>query len=161
MQSHLRKESIRLKIRIEIDESAQEEIVIRCRERSEKISVLETAIENALKSQGEIVLSNGNTEYYVKKSEILFFETCEGKVFAHTRGAMYTAPYKLFELEENMPSYFVRISKSAVVNINQISSLKKELTGNGEVAFKNSDKKTYFSRAYYKILKTKIEEMRF
>ncbi len=150
-----------MKIKIEIDKDGDEEIVIKCRERSEKISALEAAIENALRSGGELVLMNGNTEHYIRQSEILFFETNDGKVFAHTRNAMLLSPYKLFELEEKMPSYFVRISKSTVANINLISSLRRELTGNGEITFKNSDKRVYFSRGYYKILKMKIEEMRF
>ncbi|MBQ7357264.1 MAG: LytTR family transcriptional regulator [Clostridia bacterium] len=150
-----------MKIRIEISEQNDDEIVIRCRQKTDKISAIETAIENALKSRGELVLYIGSTEYYVQKSEILFFEASGGKVFAHTRDGMFTAQYKLFELEDVMPSSFTRISKSVIANINLISSLRRELTGNGEITFKGSDKKTYFSRAYYKILKDKIEEVRF
>ncbi len=150
-----------MKIKIEIDSESDEEIIIRCKERSDKIAAIEAAIDNALRSRGELTLMNGNTEHYIKPSDILFFETNDGKVFAHTKNAMLLAPYKLFELEGKMPSYFVRISKSAVANINLISSLRRELTGNGEITFKNSDKRVYFSRGYYKILKTKIEEMRF
>ena len=56
---------------------------------------------------------------------------------------------------------FLRISKSTVVNIMEIGSIHKELTGNGEIRFRRSDKTTYFSRGYAKILKDRIEEMRF
>ena len=82
---------------------------------------------------------------------------------AQTRAAeasMYASHYRLFEIEEMMPSYFIRISKSAIANVKLITSLRKELTGNGEIEFKSCDKKVYFSRAYYKLLRDKIEEIR-
>ncbi|MGM9647101.1 MAG: LytTR family DNA-binding domain-containing protein [Eubacteriales bacterium] len=150
-----------MKIRIEIAEDAPEEIVIRCRERTDEVKRIESLVENLLRGGSELVLSIGSREYYVQKSEILFFETYDGKVCAHTRDRMYQTGYKLFELEEILPAYFVRISKSVIANVRLISSLSRELTGNGEITFKGCDKATYFSRGYYKILKDKIEEVRF
>ena len=150
-----------VRIRIEISDDAQNEIVIKCRDADEKVRDIEKAIQNVLKQSGEMTLYIGNTEYYVQKSEILFFESNDQKVYAHTISGMYTTPYKLFELEELMPACFVRISKSVIANIYLIASLNRELTGNGEITFKGCGKKTYFSRSYYKNLKQKIEEMRF
>ena len=148
-----------MKIRTEIS-SDEEEIVIRCKDKTEKIVNLEELIENALKSSGDIPLYIANTEYYISKTDILFFETTDGKVYAHTRNGMYASNHRLFEIEDMMPSYFVRISKSAIVNIKLISSLRRELTGNGEIEFKGCEKKVYFSRGYYKLLRDKIEEIR-
>ena len=42
-----------------------------------------------------------------------------------------------------------------------IGSLTRELVGNGEITFSDSEKTTYFSRAYYKSLRDRIEEIRF
>ncbi|MBQ8383121.1 MAG: LytTR family transcriptional regulator [Clostridia bacterium] len=150
-----------MKIRIEIAEDESEEIVIRCRERTQEVKLIESVVENILKGGSELTLTIGSREYYVPKGEILFFETYDGKVCAHTRDRMYQTGYKLFELEELLPVYFVRISKSVIANVRQISSLGREITGNGEITFKGCDKATYFSRGYYKILKDKIEEVRF
>lgn len=150
-----------MKIRIEIAEDAPEEIIIRCRERTDQVRLIESVAENILRGGSELALTVGNREYYVEKSDILFFETYDGKVCAHTKDRMYQADYKLFELQEILPVYFVRISKSVIANVKQISSLCRELTGNGEITFKGCDKTTYFSRGYYKILKEKIEEVRF
>lgn len=144
-----------------ISEDESEEIIIKCKSRSDKILLLEAAIGNVLKGQDKLSLYIAGTEYFVSKSDVLFFETEGGKVFAHTVQGMYSAPYKLFELEDIMPSSFVRISKSAVANVALISSLHRELTGNGEMTFKGCDKKVYFSRGYYKLLRNKIDEMRF
>ena len=147
-----------MKIRIEPSET--EEIVIRCREPNKKIYDLRAAIEDALRGENELRLLSGATEHFISKTDILFFESSEGKVYAHTAKGMYVAPHKLFELESLLPPSFVRISKSAIVNIHQISAMKREVVGNGELSFRGCEKKTYFSRAYYKLLQYKIEEMR-
>ena len=41
-----------------------------------------------------------------------------------------------------------------------ISAISHALTGNGEVLFKDTDKKVYVSRGYYKALKEKIYDMK-
>ena len=147
-----------MKIRTEISDS--EEIVIRCREQNDRIRALESAIEVALRGENEIMLLSSGAEYFIPKADILFFESSDGKVYAHTKDAIYTAPYKLFELEELLPPFFVRISKSTIANVSEIAYLRRELVGNGEMGFRSCDKKVYFSRAYFKLLQYKIDEMR-
>ena len=149
-----------MKIHIEISDGDDEEVIIRCKERTERIDVLEAAIENALRGDGLLILCIGSTEYYIPKKDILFFETLDGKVCAHTKERMYKTSKKLFELQGIMPSYFVRISKSCIANAKMINSLRRELTGGGEITFAGTDKSAYFSRGYYNVLKDKIEEMR-
>lgn len=148
-----------LKIRIELGDA--DEIVIRCRERTERTEHLQEAIESTLRGEDEIELTEGSTSHFLPKNKILFFDSADGKVRAHTADCVYVAHYKLFELEKLLPTFFVRISKSTIVNINHISSMRRELVGNGELTFRDCDKKVYFSRSYYKLLQYKIEEMRF
>lgn len=150
-----------MRIRTELTDSPdEEEIVIRCRERTERTLQLEEAIECALRGENELMLTVGATEYYVPKNRILFFESSNGKVYAQTADKTYVAPYRLCELEGLLPVPFVRISKSAIANVMQISSLRRELVGNGELSFRGCEKKVYFSRAYYKLLQYKLDEMR-
>lgn len=149
-----------MKIRVETTED-EDEIVIKCRHPDEGAELLRRLIDSGVIAKSELLLYVGNTEYYVDKNAVLFFETCDGRVYAHTAGQMLRCDYKLFELEAIMPAHFVRISKSAIANIKLISSLSRELTGNGRITFKDSDKAAYFSRAYYKLLKDKIDEVRF
>ena len=147
-----------MKVRIENAET--DEIIIRCRDANENIYALKSAIEDIMRGEREIILVSGGTEYFIAKDDILFFESSDGKVYAHTKDGMYTAPYKLFELETMMPASFLRISKSAVANLSRVSAIRREVVGNGELAFRNSHKKVWFSRAYYKLLQYKMEEMR-
>ena len=149
-----------MKVRIEIVDDGGEEIIIRCRERDERIDEIEQALDAALRSSGELALYINGTEYFVPRSEILYFESEGDRIFAGTKSHRYVTTFKLFELEDMMPSYFVRISKSTIANVKLISSLKREVTGNGELTFKGSEKKVYFSRSYYKKLRAKIDEVR-
>jgi DNA-binding LytR/AlgR family response regulator len=149
-----------LRIKIEISDET-EEIIIRCRERDGRILEIERALDNALKGSGEMTLYASGTEFYVAKRDILFFESEGDKIYARTADKSYITDYKLFELEDVMPSYFVRISKSTIANIKAISSLRREVTGNGEITFKSCDRRAFFSRGYYKKLRDKIDEVRF
>ncbi len=139
----------------------EEEIVIRCRAMTEKIRLIEGVLENLLVQGSELILYIRDTEYYIPKQDILYFETEDGKVRAHTADRIFTADYKLFELEQIMPSNFVRASKSCILNTARVEAISRNLTGASEVFFKGCRKKVYVSRGYYKLLKEKIKETRF
>ena len=147
-----------MKIRTEISDS--EEIIIRCRERNDRIRSLEAALEEALRGENEISLYADGIEFFIPKISVLYFESEGGKIYAHTKDRIFNAPYKLFELEALLPPAFTRVSKSTIANIAEISYLRREIVGNGELGFRGCDKKVYFSRGYFKLLQYKIEEMR-
>ena len=149
-----------MKNKIEIADQ-DEEIVIRCRERDALVQEIERALDRVLKGSGEMALYLAGTEFFVPKSDILFFESEGDKIYARTADKSYLTDYKLFELENVMPAYFVRISKSTIANVKAIASVRREVTGNGELTFKNCDRRAYFSRGYYKCLRDKINEVRF
>ncbi len=148
-----------MKLRIEIAEGLPEEVVLRGSEVTPAIKKLQSALEAAMLST-EMPLSLANTDYFIPTSTILFFETQDGKVTAHTRDRMYYSSEKLFELESKLPRQFVRVSKSCIVNAMEVESISKSLTGTGEARFSGSDKIAYVSRMYCKILKDTIYEMR-
>lgn len=150
-----------MKFRLEISAEADEEILLRCREYTEKIKELEKTLASLAEASSDMVLTYEDTEFYVPKKDILFFETADGRVAAHTADRMYYTKYKLFELENLMPKSFLRVSKSCVLNAEAVRSLSHGITGTGEVTFIDSDKTVFVSRAYYKYLKERIYQLRF
>ena len=56
----------------------------------------------------------GDRSYYLPLEDILFFETDGKEILAHTIDQMYTIKYRLYELEEILPGYFMRVSKSTI-----------------------------------------------
>lgn len=145
-------------IRVEL--SDKDEIVIRCREHTVGTDALKAAIEELTQDHSAITLYSAGAAYIIPRHAILYFESSDGKVYAHTATSTYTAPHKLYELEELLPPTFVRVSKSAIVNLSHIFAVRRELVGNGEIAFVGCDKTVFFSRAYYKLLQYKLQEMR-
>ena len=147
-------------IRIEICEGGEEEIIIRCHKQTEQIKTIETMLEDTLSAKRTLSLHTSGVEYLIEIKDILFFETYDGKVYAHTKHKNFTAEYTLTELENLLPSCFVRVSRSCIVNIMSVTFIKRELVGNGTLGFVDTEKKAYFSRSYFKLMREKIDEMR-
>ena len=98
-----------MKIRIEFDEKIKEdEVIIRCRELTSQVKNVQVVLSNILSEKAQITFFKDNTEYYISLEEILFFETEESSICAHTLDNVYQVKYKLYELEEILPSEFVR-----------------------------------------------------
>ena len=146
------------KVRFEITPECEEEIIIKCKELSDEVLLIERYINS--NSTSEIELHLGGKDYFVPLNEILFFESTDSKTAAHTKDKMFYTTLKLYELEEKLPRYFMRVSKSCIINLNSVSSLRRELTGICETSFKGSAKKIFVSRNYYKPFREKINDLR-
>lgn len=150
-----------MKIRIEIDENlTEDEVVIHCQSLSEEVAKIQKAVSEVVNASQKFVFYKGATEYYLTLDEILFFETAENGINAHTKDDIYQTKYKLYELEDILPGFFMRVSKSAILNTNHIYSINRNLTASSVVAFSGTHKQVYVSRYYYKPLTSKLEEKR-
>lgn len=150
-----------MKVKIEIDPNLpEEEVVIRCRQMGDDLIKLQSLITDSSLGDRCIALRQGETVYYVSLDKILFFET-EGKVIqAHTGNNIFETDYKLYMLEESLPGFFMRTSKSTIINLNHIYSITRNLTASSLVEFADSKKKVYVSRNYYKALIERLNEKR-
>ncbi len=150
-----------MKIKIEIDENLiEDEVVIHCASISEEVTKVQKAISEVVNASQKLVFYKDATEYYLELDEILFFETDENGISAHTRKDVYQTKYKLYELEDLLPGFFMRVSKSTILNTRHIYSINRNLTASSVVAFAGTHKQVYVSRYYYKPLISKLEEKR-
>lgn len=66
--------------------------------------------------------------FLINSSDVLYFDSVDNRTFLYTNDDVMEIKQKLYELEDILSDKdFVRISKSQIVNINQIRSLKPEL----------------------------------
>lgn len=150
-----------MKVRIDIDENLIEgEIIIRSSQLDERTQKIFDALMDITKEAKQLLLYKGNVEYYIPLDSILFFETSPDCIRAHTVNNVFDTTYRLYELEELLPGYFLRVSKSTILNINHIYSISRNLTASSEVQFVNTHKQVYVSRYYYKSLKYRLDEKR-
>lgn len=150
-----------MNVKIETDPALEEtEVIIRCGRLDDAVVNLQKTIIG--QGAGEDVsqclsLQLEETSYYIPMSDLLFFETEGSRVYAHTAVRLFEAPYRLYELEELLPSGFMRISKSTIVNLDHIYSVTRNLTASSLVEFAGSDKKALVSRGYYKALMERLK----
>ncbi len=150
-----------MKIRIEIDDKIEEdEVIVRCSELNDKVKNIQMILADILEQGNHITFYKHNKDYYLPLEEVLFFETEENGISAHTISDVYQVKYKLYELEELLPRYFIRVSKSTILNINHIYSITRNISSSSIVEFQHTHKKVYVSRHYYKPLKNKLLEKR-
>jgi DNA-binding LytR/AlgR family response regulator len=150
-----------MKVRIEIDEQlSEDEIIIRCKSLNEKTQNLYDTLMGKAKETQHLILYKGNVDYYLSLDNILFFETTNNGISAHTVDQVFETTYRLYELEDMLPGNFMRVSKSTILNLSHIYSISRNLTASSEVQFMNTHKQVYVSRHYYKSLICRLEEKR-
>ena len=151
-----------MKIRIEvIPEIGETEIVIQCREVDEAISKIQKAISDTTTRKQSFIFFKEEREYFFSLDEIVFFETADNQMHAHTGSDVFQVKYRLYELEEILPGNFMRVSKSTILNTDRIISITKNLASANTVSFTETHKQVFVSRYYYRALKDKLESRRF
>lgn len=147
-----------LKLITEVSELSEDEIIIRCKSRSERIRYIESILENLLYEDARLNLMRDGTEYFIFVHDVLYFETEEDRICAHTKDGVYHTSYTLRELEKLLPDNFIRASKSCILNTSHVHAINRNLTGSSEVLFRDSEKQVFVSRMYYKSLREKLME---
>ena len=110
-----------LKVKIEIDpEVTGCEVTIKCAEVDSTVVGIQKLLSDTNSQIGQISFFKEDSEYFLPLNKILFFETDGGVIRAHTANDEFEAKYKLYELEERLPAYFTRISKSTILNTHKV-----------------------------------------
>ncbi len=149
-----------MKLRTVICDSGEDEVVISCKERNDSVVFLEDLIKNAISHNDSLLLSSGDVQYFIPIKEIVFCESFDGRTVCHTKDKVLNSSYKLFELEKILSPVFCRASKSTLINCREVYSVRKNLAGPSEIAFRSTPKKAYLSRSYYKMFMERMNETR-
>ncbi|WP_162894230.1 LytTR family DNA-binding domain-containing protein [Companilactobacillus musae] len=147
-----------MKVKLELDSKYSEtEVVVKAAQKNAEVIEILNKL-NGMKNQFNHLNGYlGETVYTLELKDILFFETNDRNVYAHTANNAFLIHYRLYELEKNLPDNFLRISKSSILNVDEILSLSRSVTGN-LVKFKNTYKQIYVSRRFWKALKNKLDQ---
>ncbi|MFI3236691.1 MAG: LytTR family DNA-binding domain-containing protein [Lachnospiraceae bacterium] len=150
-----------MKVIVHVDSSlTDDELHIHCKELTPNIIALQKNLQSTLHKRKELTVYKHDIEYFIPLSNVLFFETQGRDIMLHTDSDAFAVKYKLYELEEMLPNTFVRISKSAIVNIAHIYAIDRNMISSGMISFYDTHKEVGISRMYYKQLKATIETHR-
>lgn len=116
------------------------------------ISMLEKENANSL----TLNATKGRKTYFVKPEDISLVRAEGREIVCYDKlKNRYLLDKPLYELENILDIYFVRISKSAIVNINQINHAEASFNGTMELVMKNGVT-DYISRSYRKSFKERL-----
>lgn len=136
-----------MKVSLDIDSDYQEtKVTIHCSEMDDKIK----GILDFLKGRKIefLVGKDKEMQHILKPNDIHYFHTEREGVVAVTAEGSFMLKEKLYELEKMLPStQFIRLSKSVIANLHELSRFEASFNGTLCVHFK-SGQKEYVSRTY-------------
>ncbi|WP_342514150.1 LytTR family DNA-binding domain-containing protein [Sporosarcina sp. FSL K6-1522] len=104
-----------------------------------------------------LVGKDGDMQHILKPSDIHYCHSEKDGVVAVTANGAFKLKEKLYELEKILPSNkFVRLSKSVIANLHEMSSFEASFNGTLCVYFK-SGAKEYVSRTYVNTIKESLK----
>lgn len=149
-----RREVFFLKITIDIDDKVNEtEINIRCRQLT---SDIENIIATLRIMNQQMLVMKEDVNYLLDVNKISYIEALERKTFVYTQDAVYESKLKLYEMEERLcQSGFFRVSKSCLVHLKYIKSIKNDVERKLRLTLKNGEQ-IMVSRQYADEIKKRL-----
>ncbi len=143
-----------MKIEILVDEDVTDmKITVTCRQLTpnvEKLLAHLRMMDNQLtgKKNGEI--------YLLDIARIIYIESVDRKCFIYTSDEVYETDFHLYELEQQlMECGFLRVSKSFLIHLQRIQSLKADINRKIRITMSNGEQ-IIASRQYADELKNRL-----
>ena len=135
---------MKLEIR-KVPESEPETVEIRYHWITEKIREIVSFVKSR---QGQLSATRDGQRFEVPVVDLFYAESVDDRVFLYTASDSYEIRMKLYELEELLKNQsFLRISKSMLVNLMKIASVRPALKGRFSALLKNGEE-IIISRKY-------------
>ncbi len=132
------------------------EITIKCGMVDEP---LEKLIEQIRMYGFSIAGRKDGRTYQLALDSIYYFESVENKTFVYQAQDVYECGLKLAELEQSLSgTHFVRVSKSCILNVSMLESVRAILYGKMEARLQNGEK-LVINRHYVQDLKNRLNTL--
>jgi len=130
----------------------EEQVIVKCHNiNPELLDLL-----NSLKAQNILLIAYASGEIHrIPPADVLYIETVDNKTFLYCAHNIYESKQKLYELEEFNLRDFMRVSKSAILNLSKVKSLVPSMSGKIEAVLVNGER-VIISRFYVGALKKNL-----
>ena len=147
-----------MKVTLHLIPGEEEENAQLClHEDNKKMEVLKEYLENDGTSNPILSVTEEGKAVYLSGKEILFVEADKNKRLIRTREGSFHSQHKLYELEHMLPASFARVSKSVILNTDQVKVYRP--LANGLMAAELGDGQVvYISRKYLKELLLRLRQ---
>ena len=137
-----------------IPESEPETVEIRYHWMTDQIREIVFFIKSR---QGQLSATRDGRRFEVPVMDLFYAESVDDRLFLYTASDSYEIRMKLYELEDLLKNKsFLRISKSMIVNLMKISSVRPALNGRFSAVLKNGEE-IIISRKYVPALKQTLK----
>lgn len=141
-------------LKLELSETAEEPIVtIRCKEQNALVQQLIAAIQMV---DQRLAITSENQTVLLPVRSILYVESVDRKCFIYSSNQVYESSLKLYELAHQLaPCSFSQISKSCLVNLQNVSSIKAYIDRRLLITLQNGEQ-LIASRQYAPLIKERL-----
>ena len=137
-----------------IGETEEEYIEIGCHVRDGRINDIVRFVENL---EGNISGTKGEKKYAIPVTEIFYIESVDNKVFLYTKDKVYETKQKIYEFESMLQEkYFLRVSKSMLLNLMKVEAIKPALNGRFSAVLRSGEQ-VIITRNYVPALKRALK----
>lgn len=149
-----------MKIQIDVCRECETEVLIKGDTTKSEVKELIELINNFSldTTPNKILLKDGEKSFIKDIEDVWYFEASGNRINAVIDKFSYMCKFKLYEIENFKDKGYIRISKSIIVNVNNIEFIEMEFSGNYTITLKNKEKLT-LSRKYVKEFKKYVEEV--
>ncbi|MBE5949684.1 MAG: LytTR family transcriptional regulator [Lachnospiraceae bacterium] len=139
---------------LKIAQSEPEEMEIRCHEVTDQVNEIVAFVKSR---NGQLTGVIEGKQYEVPVTDVYYVEAVDNSVFIYGPQKVYETRQKLYELEGILrEKYFLRVSKSLVLNLMKVKSIKPALNGRYS-AILQSGEEIIISRKYVPELKRALK----
>ena len=145
-----------IKVRTNISSEFQDiEVLINAPEKNEDVQRLENELlSKNTKSLKQIIGMQNNDIFLINVEDVILFFSEEKNNFCKTKDGIFRIKEKLYYLEEILSNKnFIRISNSAIININHVKCFNTSIIGKILVKFKDGTEETVSRRRISEIMK--------
>lgn len=143
-----------MNIEIQVDEKATElQILVRCRQLTPEIEKLLATLRMMNR---QLTVKKGEETVLLDVEQVVYIESVDRKCFIYTKKEVYESDTKLYELEQQLEECgFFRVSKSCLIHLHLIQSLKADINRRIRVTLMNGEQ-IIVSRQYAEELKKRL-----
>ena len=136
-----------------IGETEKEYIEIGCHRKDERVDEIIRFIRSR---EGILKGTKEDRQYSLALPDILYIEAVDEKTFIYLEKDCYESTRRLYEFDEALSSRnFARISKSVIVNLMKITSIRPSLNGRFSCVLTNGEQ-VIISRKYVPDIREKL-----
>lgn len=142
-------------LKMEQDLTCQDiEVLVRYAKMNKRTQALIALIQSA---DTQIRCNAENGELLINASDIFYIESVDKRTFIYLEKGVFRTDYRLYQLADDLKqSGFVQISKSCVLNVNVLESIKPLINSRMEATLKNGER-LHVTRKYLSSIKQALQ----